>query len=48
MCGQPRDREGQRYCSRCHAAYMRDWREARKLSDDEWALIRAYREAKEA
>lgn len=25
-CRQPMDREGQRYCRRCHAAYQRAWR----------------------
>jgi transposase len=24
-CGRERDREGQRYCSPCQAAYKRDW-----------------------
>jgi transposase len=24
-CGRERDREGQRYCTACQAAYKRDW-----------------------
>ena len=30
-CGGARDRPGQRYCSGCHAAYMRRWNAARVL-----------------
>lgn len=29
-CEQLRDREEQRYCSSCHAAYMRRWRKLKK------------------
>lgn len=29
-CGDERDRPGQRYCRRCHATYMREWRRLRK------------------
>jgi hypothetical protein len=29
QCGEARDREGQRYCRACHAAYQRDWRRQR-------------------
>ncbi len=25
-CQEENDRDGQRYCSGCHAEYMRDWR----------------------
>lgn len=32
-CGE-RDRPGQRYCSSCHAAYMRGWRVTTKVQDD--------------
>ena len=35
-CGEPRDRDGQRYCRQCHAAYMREHRPRyRDLSPDE-------------
>ncbi len=33
-CGNPRMR-GQSNCKECHAAYMRDWRPANPMSDDQ-------------
>jgi hypothetical protein len=45
-CGQPRDREGQRYRRACHAAYMRKWRQGKVevlLTHEEWAAILAIR-----
>jgi hypothetical protein len=34
-CGRERDRDGQRYCSACQAAYMRDWR-AKEAEERAW------------
>jgi len=31
-CGNARDREPQRYCRSCHAAYMRGWRPSHTLT----------------
>jgi hypothetical protein len=31
-CGKPRDREGQRYCIACHAAYMRDYHQSERAA----------------
>jgi hypothetical protein len=45
-CSKPRDRKGQRYCSICHAAYMREWRAGQVtvlLTPEEWAGIQALR-----
>lgn len=43
-CDKPNDREGQRYCRRCHAAYMRDWR--RQRTAELAALRRVTRETR--
>lgn len=29
-CGEPIDKPNSRYCKKCHAAYMRDWRKKDK------------------
>lgn len=45
-CGKPRDRENQRYCTACHAGYMRDWRAGKVhvlLTPQEWEAIQAIR-----
>lgn len=31
-CGNAHDREGQRHCRACHAAYMREWRKDHPLT----------------
>ena len=38
-CGGERNRAGQRYCTSCHAAYMRGWRPDHPLQGE--ALARA-------
>ena len=32
-CGDDHERQGQRYCLSCHAAYMREWRKTHPLTD---------------
>ncbi|MBX3173291.1 MAG: hypothetical protein KF709_02710 [Gemmatimonadaceae bacterium] len=45
-CQGPRDREGQRYCRACHAAYMRANRpKDAELSDEARRRVRARRHA---
>lgn len=34
-CGGPRDREGQRLCRSCFAAYMREWRKTHPLTEEQ-------------
>jgi hypothetical protein len=54
-CGRPRDRKG-RYCSECHAWYMRLWRRGEvgggkvetRLTPEEWAGVQQARAAREA
>lgn len=33
-CKLQNDWEGQRYCKKCHAAYMREWRQSHPLTGD--------------
>jgi len=47
-CSQPRDRDGQRYCTKCHTGYMREWRAGKVevlLTPEEWAAVKAARAA---
>lgn len=44
-CGKPRDRDGQRYCRLCHAAYQRWWRRGQTFAlKDVPRETRAFRE----
>lgn len=50
-CGRPRDRKGQRLCRECHASNMRALRRGMVsvlLTPDEWAAVKAARQAKTA
>lgn len=43
-CGRPRDRKNQRYCKKCHTAYMQKWREGKVtvlLTPEQWEAARA-------
>lgn len=42
-CGRPRDRGKQRYCKRCHAQYMRNYRSGRVvvfLTPEQWTIVK--------
>jgi len=41
-CGGARDRKNQRYCKKCHRAYMQKWRSGKVavlLSPDDWQRV---------
>lgn len=40
-CGEPHARDGQRYCVKCHDAYMRNWRKDHPLTPEQRVKDRA-------